>query len=112
MIRDPKSFNSFLKNVREFVRNKAIPFENEIELSDEIPHSLLNQLREDGYFGWSIPEEFGGAGLTTEELVLGALELSQAAVAVRARVGTNTGIGSEGIVVDGTSDQKQRYLPK
>jgi acyl-CoA dehydrogenase len=112
VIRDPKSFNSFLKNVREFVRNKAMPCENEIELSDEIPHSLLNQLREDGYFGWSIPEEFGGAGLTTEELVLGALELSQAAVAVRARVGTNTGIGSEGIVVDGTSDQKQRYLPK
>jgi acyl-CoA dehydrogenase len=50
--------------------------------------------------------------LTTEELVLAAFELSQCSVAFRARVGTNTGIGSEGIVADGTEDQKRRYLPR
>src|SRR5690606_21722088 len=65
-----------------------------------------------GYFGWSIPEEFGGAGLTTEELVLAAMELSQASVAFRARVGTNTGIGSEALVADGTPEQKRKYLPR
>lgn len=112
MIRDAKSFSIFLSNIRNFVRENAIPLEAEIEFSDDMPESLVKQLRDAGYFGWSIPEEFGGAGLTTEELVLGALELSQASVAVRARVGTNTGIGSEGIVVDGTTYQKQRYLPK
>jgi acyl-CoA dehydrogenase len=112
VIRDAKSFSIFLSNIRNFVRENAIPLEAEIEFSDDMPESLVKQLRDAGYFGWSIPEEFGGAGLTTEELVLGALELSQASVAVRARVGTNTGIGSEGIVVDGTTYQKQRYLPK
>ena len=112
MIRDSQSFDTFLSNVKTFVQDRAIPNEAEIERADEVPASLVDELRAGGFFGWSIPEEFGGAGLTTEELVLGALELSQASVAVRARVGTNTGIGSEGIVVDGTAEQKQRYLPR
>jgi acyl-CoA dehydrogenase len=63
-------------------------------------------------FGYSIPEQYGGLGMTTEELVLAAMQLSQCSVAFRARVGTNTGIGSEGLVADGTPEQKQRYLPE
>ena len=51
-------------------------------------------------------------GLSTEELILAAFEISQASVALRARVGTNTGIGSEALVADGTEDQKQRWLPR
>lgn len=64
-----------------------------------------------GFFGCSIPEEYGGASLTTEALVMGALELSQYAVAYRARVGSNTGIGAQGLVADGTEAQKRRFLP-
>lgn len=112
MIRDEASFGIFLDAVRKFVRDKAIPREAEVEQAGEIPPDLVQALRQGGFFGWSIPEEYGGAGLTTEELVLGALELSQCAVAFRARVGTNTGIGSEGIVADGTAAQKRRYLPR
>ncbi len=85
--------------------------EAEVDRLDEIPAELVQKLRSNGFFGWSIPEAYGGAGLTTEELVLAAIELSQCAIAFRARVGTNTGIGSEGIVVDGTDEQKQKYLP-
>jgi len=112
MIRDEASFGIFLDAVRKFVRDRAIPREAEVEQAGEIPPDLVQALRQGGFFGWSIPEEYGGAGLTTEELVLGALELSQCAVAFRARVGTNTGIGSEGIVADGTAAQKRRYLPR
>jgi len=112
MIRDEASFGVFLDAIRRFVRDKAIPREAEIEQSDEVPADLVQSMRQGGFFGWSIPETYGGAGLTTEELVLAAFELSQCAVAFRARVGTNTGIGSEGIVVDGTEDQKRRYLPR
>lgn len=112
MVRDQQSFDIFLSDVRRFVRDQAIPREAEIERLDEVPADLVQAMRENGFFGWSIPQAYGGAGLTTEELVLGALELSQSSVAVRARVGTNTGIGSEGIVVDGTEEQKQRYLPR
>lgn len=112
MIRDEHSFGIFLENIRRFVREDAIPLEDEVERTDEVPEALVQKMRSNGFFGWSIPEAHGGAGLTTEELVLAALEISQCSVAFRARVGTNTGIGSEGIVVDGTEEQKRRYLPR
>jgi acyl-CoA dehydrogenase len=77
-----------------------------------VPERIVKLMAEQGLFGYSIPEQYGGAGMTTEELVLAALELSQCSVAFRARVGTNTGIGSEGLVADGTEEQKARYLPR
>ena len=101
-----------LADVARFVREEAIPRENEIEQADAVPADLVERMRELGYFGWSIPRDFGGAGLSTEQLVCGAFALSQASVAFRARVGTNTGIGSEALVADGTDAQKQRYLPR
>jgi acyl-CoA dehydrogenase len=112
MIRNPDSLQNLLSDVRQFVREVWHPLEDDIDRSDEIPESLVDELRRKGYFGWSIPEAYGGLGLTTEELVLCAMELSQSSVALRARVGTNTGIGSEALVADGTPEQKQRWLPR
>ncbi|MDQ6683862.1 MAG: acyl-CoA dehydrogenase family protein, partial [Pseudomonadota bacterium] len=112
MIRDPARLDALLQQTRAWVRERAIPNEDLVAERDEVPAELVEEMRSHGYFGWSIPEAYGGAGLTTEELVLGALEISQCSVAFRARVGTNTGIGSEGIVADGTEAQKQRYLPR
>jgi acyl-CoA dehydrogenase len=112
MTRTPSHFDSMLADVARFVREEAMPRENEIEKADAVPADLVERMRELGYFGWSIPRDFGGAGLSTEQLVRGAFELSQASVAFRARVGTNTGIGSEALVADGTDAQKQRYLPR
>jgi len=112
MTSNPSHFDSMLADVARFVREEAIPRENEIEKADAVPADLVERMRELGYFGWSIPRDFGGAGLSTEQLVRGAFELSQASVAFRARVGTNTGIGSEALVADGTDAQKQRYLPR
>ena len=105
-------FAPMLADVVRFVRDEAIARENEIEQADAVPDDLVERMRTLGYFGWSIPREFGGAGLTTEQLVRAAFELSQASVAFRARVGTNTGIGSEALVADGTEAQKRRYLPQ
>jgi acyl-CoA dehydrogenase len=112
MIRDPAAFHETLQSLRRHVRERLIPREAEVEDRDEVPTDLVQSLARDGFFGWSIPEEWGGAGMTTEELVLAAMELSQASVAFRARVGTNTGIGSEALVADGTPEQKQRFLPR
>ena len=112
MIRDPEAFHELLAGVRRQVRAQMIPREAEVERLDAVPDDLVAELARSGYFGWSIPEAYGGAGMTTEELVLAAMELSQASVAFRARVGTNTGIGSEALVADGTPAQKDRYLPR
>jgi acyl-CoA dehydrogenase len=112
MIRQPEKFLAFLAEVRTFVRDVAMPNEDRTEANDRIPDDVVDEMRRRGYFGWSIPEEFGGSGLTTEELALANLELSQCSVAFRARVGINTGIGSESLVQDGSPELKHRWLPK
>jgi acyl-CoA dehydrogenase len=112
MIRDTARLDALLADIRSFVRERWHPIEDEVERGDAVPPALVDELRRKGYFGWSIPEAYGGLGLTTEELVLCAFELSQASVALRARVGTNTGIGSEALVADGTEEQKRKYLPR
>ena len=111
MIREPAAFEETLKSLRRHVRESLIPREAEVERLDEVPADLVEDMARRGFFGWSIPQAWGGTGMTTEELVLAAMELSQASVAFRARVGTNTGIGSEALVADGTPAQKDHYLP-
>ena len=112
MIRDTAQLEALLSDIRCFVRERWHPLEEAVERADQVPEHIVDELRQKGYFGWSIPQEYGGLGLTAEELVLCAMELSQASVALRARVGTNTGIGSEALVADGTPEQKQRWLPR
>jgi acyl-CoA dehydrogenase len=112
MIRDTEKFSTLLAAVRQFVRTECLPLEEQVDRNDEIPEPLVQRMREIGLFGHSIPEAFGGAGLTTEELSLVNIEVSQVATTFRARFGGNTGIASESIVVDGTPEQKQKYLPR
>jgi acyl-CoA dehydrogenase len=112
MIRDQAKLATLLETTRTFMREVAIPNEERVERENAIPAGIVSQMRSLGFFGWSIPEEYGGAGLTTEELCLANMEISQCAVAYRARAGTNTGIGSEAIIQDGTEEQKRKYLPR
>ena len=112
MIRDRQKMNEHLDRIRTFVRDVAIPNEDRVELEDHIPQDVVHKLKELGSFGWSIPEEFGGAGMTSEELALAFLEFTQCSVAFRVYGGQNAGIGSECIIRDGTEDQRRTYLPK
>ena len=66
MIRDPQAFNELLATVRRQVREQMIPREAEVERLDAVPDDLVAALAQSGYFGWSIPEAYGGAGMTTE----------------------------------------------
>ncbi|MGE5526466.1 MAG: acyl-CoA dehydrogenase family protein [Rhodospirillaceae bacterium] len=112
MIRDPDSFNLLLDTITRFVRDRLIPREAEVVATDAIPEDILAAMREMGLFGLTIPEEYGGLGLTMEEEVLVAMALTHASPCFRSILGTNNGIGSLGIVIDGTAEQKQRWLPK
>lgn len=111
MIRNPEKFKQLLAEVRHVVRTEFMPLEASIDQDDQIPEPVVQRMRELGLFGHSIPEAYGGAGLTSEELSMVNIEVSQAATTFRARFGGNTGIASESLVVDGTEEQKQRYLP-
>ncbi len=111
MIRNPETFDGLIAQVRAFVRTECIPLEEEVDRTDQIPEPLVVRMRALGLFGHSIPTAYGGAGLTTEELARVNIEVSQAATTFRARFGGNTGIASESLVVDGTPEQKDKYLP-
>ncbi len=105
-------FEQLLSDVRKFIRTECIPYEQEVDVVDEIPEHIVQGMRELGLFGHSIPQEYGGAGLTSEQLSLVNMEVSQAATTFRARFGGNTGIASESLIVDGTPEQKEKYLPR
>ncbi|WP_140636264.1 acyl-CoA dehydrogenase family protein [Methylibium rhizosphaerae] len=112
MIRDPEVMTGLLDSVRRFVREKLVPAEDVVAESDEIPAAIVQGLREMGLFGLTIPEGFGGLGLTMEEEALVMFELCQTSPAFRSLIGTTVGIGSQGIVMDGTPAQKERWLPR
>ncbi|MGH8616416.1 MAG: acyl-CoA dehydrogenase family protein [Burkholderiales bacterium] len=112
MIRDTESFALLLDTLRRFTRDKLIPRETEVSDTDEIPADTLAEMKGMGLFGLTVPEEYGGLGLTMEEEVLVAMELCRASPAFRSIMGTNNGIGSLGIVIDGTEAQKKAWLPR
>ena len=112
MIRDQETLNLLLDSVARFVRDVLVPNENLVAETDEIPPAIVAQMRELGLFGLSIPEQYGGLQLTMEEEVRVAFEIARASPAFRSLIGTNNGIGSQGIVIDGTPQQKQHYLPR
>lgn len=111
MIRDQQTLEQLLSTIRSFVKNTLRPLEHEVDETDAIPDHIVQQMKELGLFGLTIPEEYGGLGITMEEEVLVAFELGQTSAAFRSLIGTNNGIGSSGIIIDGTEEQKQKYLP-
>jgi acyl-CoA dehydrogenase len=112
MIRDTETLQILLDSIRQFVNEALIPREHEVEETDSIPADIVTQMREMGLFGLTIPEEYGGLGVTMEEEVNIAFELGRTSPAFRSYIGTNNGIGSIGILLDGTDAQKTNYLPK
>ena len=112
MIRDQETLNLLLDTVTRFVRERLIPAEETLIETDEIPADIVAEMRDLGLFGLSVPEQYGGLGLSMEEEVLVAFELAKASPAFRSLIGTNNGIGSQGLIVDGTEEQKQQYLPR
>jgi acyl-CoA dehydrogenase len=112
MIRDREAIDAFLEQIRRFVREELVPREAEISDTDRIPDDILAGMRALGLFGMSIPETYDGLGMTMEEEVLAAFELGRTSPAFRSTIGTNNGIGSQGLVMDGTEAQRRRYLPR
>ena len=112
MIRDPETFEALLDSVRRFVRERLVPAESEVAETDQIPAAIVLAMRDMGLFGLTIPESYGGLGLTMEEESRLLFELCKTSPAFRSVIGTTVGIGSQGILMDGTPEQKAYYLPK
>ncbi|WP_374630592.1 acyl-CoA dehydrogenase family protein [Ferrovibrio sp.] len=109
---DADTLAQFRDTLRRFVREKLVPLEAEVAETDHIPDEIRAAFAEMGLYGLSIPEEYGGLGLNMAEEVDLVFELGWTSPAFRSQFGTNVGIGSQGILIDGTEAQKQTYLPK
>ena len=109
---DNESFELLLASVQRFVRERLIPAENAVEEHDEVPADIVQDMKDMGLFGLSIPEAYGGIGLSMEQECRVAYEIGHTSLAFRSVFGTNVGIGSQGILMDGTEEQKQTILPK
>lgn len=112
MIRDQETQNILEDTISRFVQEVLIPAEQIVAETDEIPAEIVQQMKALGLFGLTIPEEYGGLGLTMEEEVRIGFLLGNTSPAFRSYIGTNNGIGSSGLVIDGTPEQKQKYLPR
>ena len=112
MALDTETFDALIDMIQRFVAEKLRPREAEVAESDDIPADLVIGMKEMGLFGLSIDPEFGGLGLSMLEEIKVAIELGKTSPAMRSTFGTNVGIGSQGLVMAGTPEQKAQWLPK
>ncbi len=100
-----------VETVRRFVREKCVPLEAEVGESDQMPKSIVEEMKALGLFGLAVPEAYGGLDLDMETECLVALELGWTSPAFRSVAGTNIGIGSQALVLHGNEAQKSKWLP-
>jgi acyl-CoA dehydrogenase len=109
---DARDFADVLSAVRTFVREQVIPREDEIERTDEIPADLRETAKHMGLFGYALPAEYGGLGLSLSEEVRLAIELGYASPAFRSMFGTSNGIAGQVLVHAGDAAQRTAWLPR
>lgn len=103
---------SLIKNiVRDFVRGELEPISETVDELDNIPEDVVQKMRELGFFGITIPEEYGGAGLGLLEYCFAIMELVKVGLAYRSLISINNGLVSRCILLAGTEEQKRTYLP-
>jgi acyl-CoA dehydrogenase len=97
--------------VRELVRERVVPLEEQIEETDAVPDELRRAAADMGLFGYALPEEFGGLGVTMSEDVQLAFEFGYTSPAFRSLFGTNNGIAGQVIARFGSEEQQKAWLP-
>ncbi|CAB3393846.1 acyl-CoA dehydrogenase family protein [Kyrpidia spormannii] len=106
-----KEIEQFRQVVREFVNEVVEPAAAVIEEEDRIPEELMQQAKQLGLFGLSIPEDYGGLGLNMTEKCAILEELGKTHNGFTSLIGAHTGIGSVGIIELGNEEQRRRFLP-
>jgi acyl-CoA dehydrogenase len=109
---DNADLDDVIATVRSLIRDRVIPREAEIDATDEMPAGLREEAAQMGLFGFTIPEEYGGLGLTVSQEVRLVFELGYTTPAFRSLFGTNNGIAGHVLLEGGTEEQKKLYLPK
>ena len=97
--------------VRQFVDKEILPVAEEFDHEDKFPEAIVEQMKELGLFGVTIPEEYGGMGLDLTTYAMIVEELSRGWISISGVVNTHF-IGSYLLMKFGTDEQKEHFLPK
>src|SRR5580698_6320389 len=108
---DDADLKDIIGAVRRLVRERVVPLEEQIDETDEMPTGLIEAAAEMGLYGFAIPEEYGGLGLSMQQEARLVMELGYTTPAFRSLFGTNNGIAGHVLLEGGTDEQKRRYLP-
>jgi acyl-CoA dehydrogenase len=109
---DADVFEQFIEQLRRYVRQRLIPAERDIIETDEIPADIVQEMREMGLFGLTMPEEFGGAGMNISQYARTINAISYAMPAFRSIISINIGMFCSALKNGGTQAQKAEWLPR
>lgn len=109
---DNDTITEILATVRRFVRTQVVPLEAQIDEDDDIPAGIRKSVKDLGLYGFAIPEQYGGLGLSMLDEVRLVMELGYTTPALRSLVGTNNGIAGHTLMTGGTDEQRAQWLPR
>ncbi len=109
---DAESFEQFAEQLTRYVRERLIPAEPELIAADAVPPQIIDEMREMGLFGISVPEEYGGAGLNMSQYARVVNIMSYAAPAYRSIFSINIGMFASALKNGATEAQRAEWYPK
>src|ERR1035437_6997468 len=101
----------FREMCKEFTDKELRPKAADHDRTGNIDRALLKKMADQGFMGMAIPEEYGGTGADPISFAILAEELSRGCASSCVVLGAHAGIGTYGILIDGTDMQKKKYLP-
>ncbi len=109
---DGETFEQFAEQLERYVNERLIPAEGNLIENDAVPPEIIDEMREMGLFGISVPEEYGGAGLNTTQYARVVNMMSYAAPAFRSIFSINIGMFASALKNGATEEQRQEWYPK
>ena len=97
--------------VRDFAKNEVEPLAREMDATGEFPHDLVRQMGDLGLMGIPISEKYGGAGMDTVAYASAVMELAKVDASLAITMAAHTSLGTVPIVLTGTEEQKQKWVP-
>ena len=97
--------------VRDFAKNEVEPLAREMDATGEFPHDLVRQMGDLGLMGIPVSEKYGGAGMDTVAYVSAVMELAKVDASLAITMAAHTSLGTVPIVLTGTEEQKQKWVP-
>ena len=109
---DADTFEQFTDQLKRYVRERLMPAEEQVLEDDAIPPDLIDEMRDMGLFGLTMPEEYGGSGMNVPQYIETIRVLSYALPAYRSITSINLGMVCSALKNAGTEEQKSEWLPR